>query len=157
MTTSTTDTDVAQDHKVRVLYTAEATATGGRRGHSETNDGRLKVDLSSPTELGGDGGPGTNPEQLFAVGFAACWQNAMLGIARRRELKADDSIVTVRVGFGPIASGRFGIELEVLIQLPSITDPAVADALIEETERRCPYSNAIRGNVDVTLTRIEGF
>jgi osmotically inducible protein OsmC len=156
-TAAQTDTPAAEDHKVRVLYTAEATATGGRRGHSETNDGRLSVDLSSPSELGGDGGPGTNPEQLFAVGFASCWQNAMLAIARRRELKADDSIVTARVGFGPIANGRFGIEVEVLIQLPSISDPVVADALIAETEQRCPYSNAIRGNVDVTLTRIEEF
>jgi Ohr subfamily peroxiredoxin len=151
---STTDTDAAQDHKVRVLYTAEGWATGGRRGHGETSDGRLKVDFSSPSELAGDGGPGTNPEQLFAVGFAACWQNAMMGIARRRELNVDDSKVTARVGFGPIASGRFGIELELLVHIPSIADPEVAEALIAETERRCPYSNAVRGNIDVTLTRV---
>jgi osmotically inducible protein OsmC len=149
---TTTETD--DGHKVRVLYTAEGTATGGRRGHGETNDGRLKVDFSSPAGLGGDDGPGTNPEQLFALGFAACWQNAMMGIARRRELNVDDSTVTARVGLGPIAAGRFGLEVELLIHIPSITDPAVADALIAEAEQRCPYSNAVRGNVDVTLTRV---
>jgi Ohr subfamily peroxiredoxin len=149
-----TAAETSQDHTVRVLYTAEGTATGGRRGHGETSDGRLEVDFSSPAALGGDDGPGTNPEQLFAVGFAACWQNAMMGIARRKQLDVDGSTVTARVGFGPIAAGRFGIEVELLIHIPSITDPAVADALIAETEQRCPYSNAVRGNIDVTLTRV---
>src|SRR5438445_226982 len=78
---------------VRVLYTAEATATGGRKGHGRTSDGRLDVDFSSPTEMGGDGGPGTNPEQLFATGFAACFQNAIMSVARCRNLAVDDSIV----------------------------------------------------------------
>jgi Ohr subfamily peroxiredoxin len=88
---------------VRVLYTAEATATGGRKGHGRTSDGRVDVDFSSPTEMGGDGGPGTNPEQLFATGFAACFQNAMMSIARRKNISGvDDSIVTARIGIGPI-------------------------------------------------------
>ena len=150
---STTEA-VETQHKVRVLYTAEATTTGGRRGHGKTSDGRLEVDFSSPTELGGDGGPGTNPEQLFATGFSACYQNAMIGIARRTHLTADDSTVTARVGFGPIASGRFGLEVELLIHLPSVPDRTAAEALIAEADQRCPYTNAVRGNIDVTLTLV---
>ena len=149
-----TSAETPEDHKVRVLYTAVGTATGGRRGHGTTSDGRLTVDFSSPADMGGDDGPGTNPEQLFAVGFAACWQNAMMGIARRRELNVDDSTVTARVGIGPIAAGRFGLEVELLIHIPSVAETEAADALIAETERRCPYSNAVRGNIDVTLTRV---
>jgi osmotically inducible protein OsmC len=137
---------------LRVLYTAEATVSGGRRGHGATSDGRLTVDFSSPTEMGGDGGPGTNPEQLFALGYAACWQNAMISIARRKSLDVLDSVVTARVGIGVIGSGRLGLVVELLITLPSIVDREQATALINETEQRCPYSNAVRGNVEVTLT-----
>jgi osmotically inducible protein OsmC len=136
----------------RLLYTAEATVSGGRRGHGATSDGRLAVDFSSPTEMGGDGGPGTNPEQLFALGYGACWQNAMIGIARRKGLDVLDSVVTARVGIGVIGSGRLGLTVELLITLPSIPDREQAKALIDETEQRCPYSNAVRGNVEVTLT-----
>ena len=146
--------EAAQEHTVRVLYTAEATATGGRRGHGRTSDGSVEVDFASPPELGGDGRPGTNPEQLFALGFAACWQNAMLGVAMRKQLEASDSTVTARVGIGPIAAGRFGLEVELLVQLPSVTDRAEAEALIAEADRRCPYSNAVRGNIDLTLTLV---
>jgi Ohr subfamily peroxiredoxin len=136
----------------QVLYTAEATVTGGRRGHGATSDGKLEVDFSSPTELGGDGGPGTNPEQLFALGYGACWQNAMIGIARRKGLDVLDSVVTARVGIGRIANGRLGLSVELLITLPSITDREQAEALVAEAEQRCPYSNAVRGNVEVKLT-----
>lgn len=136
----------------RLLYTAEATVTGGRRGHGATSDGRLTVDFSSPSEMGGDGGPGTNPEQLFALGYGACWQNAMIGIARRKGLDVLDSVVTARVGIGVIGSGRLGLTVELLITLPSIPDREQAKALIDETEQRCPYSNAVRGNIEVTLT-----
>jgi lipoyl-dependent peroxiredoxin len=136
----------------RVLYTAEATVSGGRRGHGATTDGRLSVDFSSPTELGGDSGPGTNPEELFALGFAACWQSAMISIARRKGLEALDSVVTSRVGIGPAGAGRFALTVELRISLPSVTDRDEAKALIDETEQRCPYSNAVRGNVEVTLT-----
>lgn len=135
----------------RVLYTAEATVTGGRRGHGRTSDDRLTVDFSSPAELGGDGGPGTNPEQLFALGYAACFQNAMLGIARRKELVADDSTVTARIGLGTVGDGRFGITVELHISLPSIPDHATAEELVMAADRRCPYSNAVRGNVPVTI------
>ncbi len=141
-------------HKVNVLYTAEATVSGGRKGHGKTSDGRLEVNFSSPTELGGDGGPGTNPEQLFALGYAACFQSAMLGIARRLHLEAEDSTITAKVGIGQIGNGRAGLQVELIIQLPSIPDRSQADDLVEQAHQRCPYSNATRGNVDVTLTLI---
>jgi lipoyl-dependent peroxiredoxin len=150
----TTSADAADPKGVRVLYTAEATATGGRRGHAKTSDDRLEVNLSSPTELGGDGGPGTNPEQLLALGFASCYQNAMLGIAMRKGLEANDSTVTAKVGFGPIAAGRFSFDIELLIHLPSVPDRADAEALLHEADLRCPYSNAVRDNVRVKLTLV---
>ncbi|HLY27599.1 MAG TPA: organic hydroperoxide resistance protein [Aggregatilineales bacterium] len=140
--------------RVNVLYTAEATVTGGRRGHGKTSDGRLEVNFSSPSELGGDGGPGTNPEQLFALGYAACFQNAMMGIARRMNLSAEDSTVTAKVGLGQIGNGRMGLEVELLIHLPSMPDRAQAQNLVAQAHQRCPYSNAVRGNVDVTLTLV---
>lgn len=139
---------------VRVLYTAEATATGGRKGHGRTSDGRVDVDFSYPTELGGDGGPGTNPEQLFATGFAACFQNALMGVARRKNLAVDDSIVTVRVGIGPIGN-RFGLTAEIDVKLPSTDDRALAEELVAGADRRCPYTNAVRGNIDVAINIID--
>ena len=138
--------------QVHVLYTAEATVTGGRKGHGRTSDGRLEVNFSSPSELGGDGGPGTNPEQLFALGYGACFQNAMLGIARRTHLEAEDSTVTARVGLGQIGNGRMGLAVELIIQLPSIPDRAQAEELVAQAHERCPYSNATRGNIEVKFT-----
>ena len=139
---------------VRVLYTAEATATGGRKGHGRTSDGRIDVDFSYPTEMGGDGGPGTNPEQLFATGFAACFQNAMMGVARRKNLSVDDSTVTVRIGIGPVEN-RFGLTADLDIKLPSIKDRAVAEELVSLADGRCPYTNAVRGNIEVKINLIE--
>lgn len=144
--------EAATQSPVRVLYTAEATVTGGRKGHGTTSDGHLEVDFSSPSELNGDGGPGTNPEQLFALGYAACYQNAMMGIARRKHLEVGDSTVTARVGLGTIGDGRFGLTVELQVTLPSITDPSVAKELLDDADQRCPYSNAVRGNITVTLT-----
>jgi lipoyl-dependent peroxiredoxin len=136
---------------VKVLYTAEAAATGGRTGHARTSDGRLEVDLSSPAEMGGDGGPGTNPEQLFAAGYAACFQSAMGVVARREKLSIDGSTVTARVGIGP--TGRaFGLTVELRVHLPTIPDRAAALDLVEKAHQVCPYSNATRNNIDVTLT-----
>jgi osmotically inducible protein OsmC len=135
----------------RVLYTAEATVTGGRAGHGRTSDGRLDVEFSIPTEMGGAGGPGTNPEQLFATGYAACLQSAMAGVARRDGLAIDDSTITSHVGIGPIGEGRYGLTVEMLIHLPSIADRAQAEALVAKADERCPYSNAVRGNIEVTL------
>jgi osmotically inducible protein OsmC len=144
----------AQRQPVRVLYTAEATATGGRKGHGRTSDGRVDVDFSYPAELGGDGGPGTNPEQLFATGFAACFQNAIMSVARRKNLAVDDSIVTVRIGIGPVEN-RFGLTAELDVKLPSIHDRTLAEELVSAADQRCPYSNAVRGNIDVTINIID--
>jgi lipoyl-dependent peroxiredoxin len=140
------------EQRPRILYTAEATVTGGRRGHGSTSNGSLEVTFTSPAELGGDGAPGTNPEQLFALGYGACWQNAMIGIARRKGLDVTDSVVTARVGIGPIGNGRLGLAVELIITLPSLTDREAAETLVAEADQRCPYSNAVRGNVEVTLT-----
>lgn len=144
-------TDATATQPARILYTAEATVRGGRKGGGRTSDDRLTVEFSSPAELGGDGGPGTNPEQLFALGYAACFQNAMMGVARRKQLVADDSTIRARVGLGFIGDGRFGLTVELHVTLPSIEDRAVADELVAAADRRCPYSNAVRGNVEVTI------
>jgi lipoyl-dependent peroxiredoxin len=135
---------------VNVLYTAEATATGGRAGHATSSDGRLEVDLSVPKAIGGDDGPGTNPEQLFAAGYAACFQGAMGVVARRENLSLEDSTVTARVGLGPMGNA-FGITVELSVHLPAIADRAVAEDLVAKAHQVCPYSNATRDNVDVKL------
>jgi osmotically inducible protein OsmC len=147
-----TEVTIGPPRPTKVLYTAEATVSGGRAGRARTADGRLEVTLSIPTEMGGDGGAGTNPEELFATGYAACFQSAMMGIARRERLQVDDSTVTARVGIGPIGQGRYGLVVELRVHLPSIGDRDTAEALLAQAHERCPYSNAVRGNVDVTLT-----
>jgi Ohr subfamily peroxiredoxin len=136
---------------VKVLYTAEATATGGRAGHAASSDGRLAVDLSMPAEMGGDAGPGTNPEQLFAAGYAACFQGALGVVARREKQSIEGSTVTARVGVGPTGTA-FGITVELRVTLPEVPDRAVAEGLVASAHEVCPYSNATRDNVDVTLT-----
>ncbi len=136
---------------VKVLYTAQAPATGGRAGHAASPDGRLDVDLSLPAEIGGDGGPGTNPEQLFAAGYAACFQGAMGVVARRENLSIDGSTVTARVGLGPMGNA-FGITVELDVHVPAIADQAVAEDLVAKAHEVCPYSNATRNNVDVKLS-----
>lgn len=137
----------------KVLYRATATATGGRDGRGATDDGRLAASLSVPKELGGDGGPGTNPEQLFAVGYSACFLGAMKFVARRDQLPIPaDVTVTGVVGIGQIPTG-FGIEVELKIALPGM-DPQAARALVDRAHVVCPYSNATRGNIDVRLTLV---
>jgi len=137
--------------KIRILYTAEATVTGGREGHGRSSDGRLDVQLSVPAGMGGDDGPGTNPEQLFATGYAACFQSALGSIARLEGVSVDDSTVTARVGLGPSGAGKYGFEIELLVSLPSIADRAEAERLTGLAHQRCPYSNAVKGNVDVKV------
>jgi osmotically inducible protein OsmC len=134
-----------------VLYTAEATVTGGREGHGRTSDGRLDVDLDVPSEMGGTGGPGTNPEQLFAVGYAACFQSALLRIASGRKLDVSGSRITARVGIGLLKSGGFGLAAALDLEAPGISR-AEAVELMERAHEACPYSRATRGNIDVTLT-----
>ena len=139
--------------QINVLYTAEAAAAGGRDGHVRSSDGRLELDLAVPTEMGGSGRAGTNPEQLFAAGYAACFQSALYSVARgRREPKPDlsDSQLTARVGIGPTGHGGFGLAVTLDLHAPQVAREEAA-ALMARAHQLCPYSNATRGNVDVTL------
>jgi Ohr subfamily peroxiredoxin len=135
----------------RVLYTAEAVVEGGRQGHGRTSDGRLDVRLSVPKEMSGDGGPGTNPEQLFAIGYAACFQSSLSAVARGRGLDVSRSQITSRVGIGPTGHGGFGLAVSLDLQAPNL-DAAQAADLMARAHERCPYSNATRGNIQVTLS-----
>ena len=137
----------------KVLYRAEASSNGGRDGGSKSSDGHLQVKLSTPTELGGAGGEGTNPEQLFAAGYSACFLGAMKFVAMQEKITVPaDTEVTGKVGIGTIPGG-FGIEAELKIKLPGM-DKSAAGALVEKAHRVCPYSNATRGNIEVTLTLV---
>ncbi|CAB3791891.1 Organic hydroperoxide resistance protein OhrB [Paraburkholderia caffeinitolerans] len=135
----------------QVLYTAEATATGGRDGRAVVPASNLEFKLTTPRELGGAGGDGANPEQLFAAGYSACFIGAMKFVAARDKIAIPaDASITGRVGIGAIPNG-FGIEVELRISLPGM-DRAAAQALVEKAHIVCPYSNATRNNIDVTLT-----
>jgi Ohr subfamily peroxiredoxin len=133
----------------KILYTAEAVVEGGREGHGRSLDGRLDVDLSVPEAMGG-GGPGTNPEELFAVGYAACFQSALFSVANGRKLDASGSQMTSRVGFGPTGHGGFGLAVVLDLHAPFLTREQAAD-LMARAHERCPYSNATRGNIDLAL------
>ncbi|MBL8266177.1 organic hydroperoxide resistance protein [Steroidobacter sp.] len=138
----------------KVLYTAEATANGGRDGRAASSDGVLNVQLSTPRELGGAGGPGTNPEQLFAAGYSACFLGALKFVAGKEKvaLPAETSI-TGRIGIGAIPTG-FGIEAELRIKVPGVPRDKV-QALVDKAHIVCPYSNATRGNIDVKLVVVD--
>lgn len=134
----------------KVLYRATSKATGGRDGSVASSDGALSIKLSTPKELGGGGGTGTNPEQLFAAGYSACFIGAMKAVAGQQKIKLpDDLSITGHVGIGQIPQG-FGIEAALEISIPGM-DKAAAQALIEKAHQVCPYSNATRGNINVTL------
>ena len=134
----------------KALYTAQATVNGGRDGRAVSSDGVLNLQLSTPRELGGAGGPGTNPEQLFAAGCAACFLSAMKFVAGKEKVALPaETTITSRVGIGPIATG-FGIEAELRITVPGLPNEKV-HALVEKAHAVCPYSNATRGNIDVRL------
>ncbi len=135
---------------MKILYTAEATATGGREGQVRSSDGAFEANLSVPKEMGGAGGVGTNPEQLFAAGYAACFQSALMIAARRQHVDASQSTVTGKVSIGPTAGGSFGLEVELHIHIPEV-DSAVGEKLVKMAHAVCPYSNATRGNIPVTL------
>ena len=133
-----------------IAYKAKATATGGREGSAKSDDGKLSVKLSTPKELGGAGGEGTNPEQMFAAGYAACFIGATKHVAGTENIALpDDFSVTGEVGIGP-TEGGFAIDVELSINLPGI-ERDVAQNLIEKAHQVCPYSNATRGGVDVRL------
>jgi Ohr subfamily peroxiredoxin len=135
---------------MNILYTAEATAWGGREGRSASTDGVLDVTLAVPKELGGPGGA-TNPEQLFAVGYASCFHSALKLVARRAKVDVSESAVTARVGLGMNDEGAFNIAVQLEAELPDV-DRAVAEDLVAHAHKVCPYSNATRGNVEVEVT-----
>jgi Ohr subfamily peroxiredoxin len=135
------------------VYTAVATATGeGRNGHTRTDDGGIDLDLAVPVEMGGPGG-GANPEQLFAAGYAACFHSALKLVARKQKAAFSDSAVTAEVGIGPDEAGGFGLEVTLRVELGGI-DQAAAEQLVAAAHQVCPYSNATRGNVPVTLETV---
>ncbi len=134
----------------KVLYTAQATSTGGREGRSISSDQVLDVQLSTPRELGGAGGPGTNPEQLFAAGYSACFLGALKFVAGQAKVALPaDTQITGKVGIGQIPGG-FGIEAELTISAPGLPREQVQE-LVDKAHHVCPYSNATRGNIDVKL------
>lgn len=134
-----------------VLYTAHATATGGREGRAVSSDNVLDVKLSTPRELGGAGGDGTNPEQLFAAGYSACFIGAMKAVSAREKIKLPaEPTIEGSVGIGQIPGG-FGLAVELKISVPGLAREAL-QALVDAAHQVCPYSNATRGNIDVTLT-----
>lgn len=134
----------------KILYTATATATGGREGRASSSDEALDVQLSTPRELGGAGGPGTNPEQLFAACYSACFLGALKFVAGKQKVALPaDTRITGKVGIGQIPSG-FGIEAELTVSAPGIARD-VLQGLVDQAHVVCPYSNATRGNIDVTL------
>jgi Ohr subfamily peroxiredoxin len=138
---------------MKVLYTTKATATGGRDGKASSEDGKVQVKLSTPKELGGGGGDGTNPEQLFASGYSACFLGALKFVAGKEKVKvADDSTVTATVGIGPRDDGKgFGLDVALAIHLPGI-DKVQAESLVEKAHVVCPYSEATRNNLKVRLS-----
>ncbi len=136
---------------MNVLYTATAHATGdGRNGHATSDDGILDLDLRIPKEMGGAGGA-TNPEQLFAAGYAACFHSALKVVAAPDKLDVNGTEVSASVGIGMLDSGGFGLTVELDVSVPNL-DRAAAEALVAKAHEVCPYSNATRGNINVTLT-----
>ena len=137
---------------VDVLYRTTASATGGRDGHARSEDGRFEVSLSTPKELGGAGGEGSNPEQLFAAGYSACFIGALKVAGQQLKLKVPaETRVTATVGIGPRSEGGFGITADLAVDLPGV-DRADAQKLVDLAHQICPYSNATRNNVAVGLT-----
>ncbi|MEI5100414.1 organic hydroperoxide resistance protein [Streptomyces sp. PmtG] len=135
--------------KIDVKYTAVATAENGRDGRVASDDGQLDVVVNPPKELGGSGA-GTNPEQLFAAGYSACFQGALGVVARREKADISGSTVTAKVGIGQNETGGFGLEVELVTSIPNV-DEATATSLIEQAHQVCPYSNATRGNIKVDI------
>lgn len=139
---------------VDVKYRTKATATGGRDGNARSEDGRFEAKLSTPKELGGAGGAGTNPEQLFAAGYSACFIGALKVAGQQLKVKVPDDVsVTATVGIGPRAQGGFGITADLAVSLPGV-DADQAQALLDAAHQICPYSNATRGNIDVGLSLV---
>lgn len=137
----------------KIVYTAVATSSGGRDGRAVSSDGKIDLSLTAPTEMGGPG-TGTNPEQLFAAGYSACFNSALGSVARKAGVTARGSEVTAHVGIGPDAGG-FALAVELEVKIPGV-DAAKATELAEAAHQVCPYSRATRGNVEVKLTGLDG-
>lgn len=137
---------------MKILYTTKVEVKGGREGHARSSDGLLDIDLAKPKEFGGDGGRrGTNPEQLFAAGYAACFETALRAVAGKKGISIDKSSVSAVVSIGPRDAGGFGLKVELEVSLPGLPK-AEAESLMQTAhDSVCPYSNAIRGNVEVDL------
>jgi lipoyl-dependent peroxiredoxin len=136
------------------IYTATAHSTGdGRNGHVGSDDGFIDLDLHIPTEMGGPGG-GSNPEELFAAGYAACFHSAMKLVAGQQKLDVDGTEVSASIGIGPLEGGGFGLSAALVIYAPKL-DQATAQSLVEAAHQVCPYSNATRGNIEVSLSVVE--
>lgn len=140
---------------MNILYTAEATATGGREGRAVSSDGVLDVILALPRQLGGAGKVATNPEQLFAAGYAACFENAVRHVARAGKVPLTDSSVTAKVGIGPLAGGGFGLDVDLFVCLPDVPRAKAEELANIAHQTVCPYSNATRGNIDVRVTVVK--
>ena len=137
---------------MNVVYTAAAHATGdGRNGHARSEDGILDIDMRVPKEMGGAGGA-ANPEMLFAAGYAACFHSALKVVGRQDKLNVDGSEVIASVGIGQLDNGGFGLAVDLKVSVPNVADRAAAEALVAKAHQVCPYSNATRGNIPVTLT-----
>lgn len=136
------------------IYTASAHSTGdGRNGHARSDDGFIDLDLRIPKEMGGPGGA-TNPEELFAAGYAACFHSALKLIAGQQKLDVDGTEVSASVGIGPLEGGGFGLSAALVVYAPKL-DRATAQSLVEEAHKVCPYSNATRGNIEVSLSVVD--
>ena len=136
---------------MKTSYTAAATATGGRTGHAETDDSVLAVDLAVPKDMGGTGAVGTNPEQLFAAGYAACFGSALDYLAQQRKIDTGTVSVTAEIGIGPNDHGSFSLSAALRVDVPNLSQ-SDAEALVADAHQVCPYSNAIKGNIDVALS-----
>lgn len=139
---------------MKTLYKAQATATGGRNGQVKSSDDVLNLEVRMPKELGGTGGAFTNPEQLFAAGYSACFDSALNHVARMQKIAIKDTEVTATVGIGSVPSGGFGLEVALEVKIPGVARE-VAQKLLETAHQVCPYSNATRNNIEVSLTLVD--
>ncbi|MEU2911712.1 organic hydroperoxide resistance protein [Streptomyces massasporeus] len=144
-----TDGPAVDTRPTKIMYVAEATAHGGREGYVTSQDGRLDLKVAMPPQLGGDGN-GTNPEQLFAAGYSACFHNALILVGNREGYDLAGSTVAAKVGIGPNRQRGYGLAVALTVSLP-VVDPALATRLVDAAHEICPYSNATRGNIDVTI------
>ncbi|MBV8525168.1 MAG: organic hydroperoxide resistance protein [Acetobacteraceae bacterium] len=136
---------------MNILYTATATASGGREGHVRSSDGTLDLPLSMPKELGGSGRAATNPEQLFAAGYAACFENALLRVARQKRIPVRESSVTAQVGIGRMEDGYFSLKVDLQVSVPGLDRAQAKELARTAHEEVCPYSRATRGNIEVNV------